>query len=134
MSHRQLFDGIKAVIEDDKPIDELDHFLHGNFVRHGQRAYDIAEYKEMIQRLRTAFPDLNLVESDRLEAEDFFVHRWKREGHHRGAFHGVPPTGKKVSATGITISRVEDGLIVEEWAAWNELQALHSVGIVPATF
>jgi predicted ester cyclase len=44
---------------------------------------------------------------------------------------GVPPTHKRITATGITISRLEGGRIVEEWASWNKVSVLHTLGIIP---
>jgi predicted ester cyclase len=34
---------------------------------------------------------------------------------------GIPPTGKQTKSSGITISRIADGKIVENWWAWDAL-------------
>jgi predicted ester cyclase len=44
---------------------------------------------------------------------------------------GVPPTHKRVTAEGLTISRFSDGRIAEEWASWNKVAVLHRLGIFP---
>ena len=35
---------------------------------------------------------------------------------------GIAPTGNQVTITGITIHRIEDGKIVEEWENWDALR------------
>ena len=45
---------------------------------------------------------------------------------------GVAPTGKQVTVTGITISRIADGKIAEEWTNWDTLGMLTQLGAIPA--
>jgi predicted ester cyclase len=45
---------------------------------------------------------------------------------------GAPPTGKKVSWTGIIIYRLdENGMIVERWQDFDGLSMLQQFGIIP---
>jgi predicted ester cyclase len=46
---------------------------------------------------------------------------------------GVDPTGKPIAVDAITIFRVADGKIAEEWTVWDALGLLQQVGAVPAT-
>ena len=41
-----------------------------------------------------------------------------------------PPTGRQVELKGITIHRFEDGEIVEEWEAYDNLSLLQQLGLV----
>jgi predicted ester cyclase len=52
-------------------------------------------------------------------------------GPFRRAFMGIPPTGKQVTVSGITISRVKNGKVVEEWSNWDPLGMLQQLGVVP---
>jgi predicted ester cyclase len=45
---------------------------------------------------------------------------------------GVPPTGRPITITGIAISRVRDGKIVEEWEVSDVLGLLRQIGGLPA--
>src|SRR6266571_376242 len=42
-------------------------------------------------------------------------------GTHQGMFMGAAPTGKQVTGSGMAISRVVKGKIVEEWEEWDSL-------------
>jgi predicted ester cyclase len=45
---------------------------------------------------------------------------------------GIAPTGKDAVVSGITLSRVADGKIAEEWTNWDTLGMLQQIGAVPA--
>ena len=73
-----------------------------------------------------AFSDLKRP-VDALVAEgDKVVARWTSTGTHDGPFQGIPPTGKTVTTTGITIFRLEDGKIVEEWSESDMIGHAHA--------
>jgi len=43
------------------------------------------------------------------------------QGTHTGSgYEGLPPTGTRVEVRGITICRIVDGRIVEEWSSFSE--------------
>jgi predicted ester cyclase len=51
-------------------------------------------------------------------------------GTHEGSFLGVPATGRTVSSTGITIFRVESGMLSEGWINFDALGLLRQLGVV----
>jgi steroid delta-isomerase-like uncharacterized protein len=80
---------------------------------------------------RNAFPDLRFILDDVLVSGEKVAVRWSVTGTHDGEIMGVPPTGKTHSLTGITISRISNGKIVESWVEWNTLQFAQNLGIAP---
>jgi predicted ester cyclase len=64
---------------------------------------------------RNAFPDVQLSIEDQVAEGDKVVTRWIGSGTHQGEMMGIAPTGNQVRVDGMTISRIEDGKIVEEW-------------------
>ena len=65
-------------------------------------------------------------------AGDYVVARWTGRGNHQGELMGVEPTGKDIAVDAISIFRVSDGQIHEEWTVWDALGLLQQVGAVPA--
>ena len=61
---------------------------------------------------------------------DKVVVRITGRGIHRGEYEGVPPTGKRVSMSGIAIYRIAHGKIVEEWSQADRLDFLRQLGAV----
>lgn len=106
--------------------------LHPDFVRHsasGQlnREQWIRTYCELL----AAFPDMVMSTDVTVTEGDWLVNKWTSVGHHTGPYFGVPPTGKLVNASGITMTRFEDGLIAEEYSSWNKADVMHALGIMP---
>ncbi len=62
---------------------------------------------------------------------DKVVARVTSRGTHRGAFRGIPPTGKPITVRGINIFRIANGKMVEHWGLTDRLDALQQLGVVP---
>ncbi len=45
---------------------------------------------------------------------------------------GLAPTGKPIDVDAISIFRIADGKIAEEWTVWDALGLLQQVGAAPA--
>jgi steroid delta-isomerase-like uncharacterized protein len=87
-----------------------------------------AEFAAFADRIRSAFPDTEIVVEDAFGIDDKVAVRWSATMTHRGEGLGVPPTGKEVRITGITIARILNGKIVEGWDNWDRLAMLEQIG------
>ncbi len=72
-------------------------------------------WKDEITFFRSAFPDLRIDIDDLFGAEDKVVLRWSATGTDTGGFMERPPTGRRVTSTGVNIYRIADGRMVEHW-------------------
>jgi len=79
----------------------------------------------------TAFPDLKATVEDLIAEGDKVVARWTMRGTHENTVRDIPATGKKVTVNGVTIKRMTDGKVVEEWALINMLSLYQQVGVAP---
>ena len=85
-----------------------------------------------IQGYEQAFPDINITVEDVIAEGDQAVSRYTIRGTHRGETEDFgPPTERQVELKGITIHRFEDGKIVEEWEAYDNLSLLQQLGLAP---
>lgn len=109
----------------------IDRYYHEDYVRHSERDTGRDGFKKILLDLQVGFPDLRTTTADLVEEGDRVAYRWESTGTHLGPYLGAPATGRTVTARGITISRLVDGLVVEDWASWNEVSVLHSLGILP---
>jgi predicted ester cyclase len=78
------------------------------------------------------FPDLHISFEDEIAEGDMVVLRMTVRGTHQGDFMGMPPTGKQVTWTGMSMSRVAGGKIVEQWGEQDLLGLLQQLGTTPA--
>jgi steroid delta-isomerase-like uncharacterized protein len=88
--------------------------------------------KQQARMYNSAFPDLQLTVDAQYAEGDVVVTRWTARGTHEGELMGVPATGNSVTVTGITIGRLADGRIAEEWSNWDGLGLMQQIGAVPA--
>ncbi|MBW4481333.1 MAG: ester cyclase [Tildeniella torsiva UHER 1998/13D] len=90
-------------------------------------------FKRIIGAFRAAMPDTRMTVEDEIYMGDRVVHRWRVEGTHTAApLFGVEPSGKTIVLTGITIVRVEDGLIQERWTQLDQLGLMQQLGLAPS--
>ncbi len=103
-----------------------------DFVNHGQtRDLDLKADQEAARGWRQAAPDL-LMTADMLVAEgDLVTVLWSGRGTNTGTGNGFPATGKRVQMRGITIWRIVDGRIREEWSAFDRLWMMQQAGLLP---
>lgn len=84
------------------------------------------------QQYIDGFPDGRITVDDQIAEGDKVATRWTGRGTQTGEISGIAPTGKQVTVTGLTISRLEGGMVVEEWTTWDTLGMLVQLGAVPA--
>ena len=113
----------------------IDEHMAPNYVLHKPPtgfAPDREGLKAILHAMRSAFPDLRMTVEDVVAEGDKVVQRRLYEGTHKGELFGIPASGKSVSVSQITVSRVADGKFVEEWAETDFLGMLQQLGVVPA--
>ncbi len=108
--------------------------LAPNFVLHVPlpAAPGIQGISDVITACREAFEHLNVTVEDMVAEDDRVAARFTARGVHKGAFMGLPATGKPIIMTGIEIFRIENGRIAELWGEANLLGLMQQLGILPA--
>ena len=75
----------------------------------------------------TAFSDFSLSVEDVIAEGEKVMTRYTWRGTQQGPLLGIAPTGKQATVTGIVVSRVVEGKIVEEWGSSTCLVCCASV-------
>ena len=88
--------------------------------------------KQFVSMIRAGFPDLRVTLEDEIAEGEKVVTRWIAQGTHQGELMGIAPTGNRVTIRGITIHRIGEGKIVEEWENWDALGMMQQIGAVPS--
>jgi steroid delta-isomerase-like uncharacterized protein len=94
--------------------------------------YGPEAFKRFLIRTHLAVPDAAIESLDEIAEGDKVVVRWTARGTPKGVFLGIPPTGKQVIWTGITIYRIADGKVVEERGEEDALGLMQQLGVIPA--
>jgi len=91
--------------------------------------------KGFVKWVYTAYPDFAISFDEPRKFKDRTVTTFKATGTNNGPLaEDMPPTGKKMSFNGVTISRIENGKIIESWVYYNQLPLYKQLGykLVPA--
>jgi predicted ester cyclase len=97
-------------------------------LRHGRDAF-----KAYGRSLRTAFPDMKIVNEDIVFDGKHLLIRWSMTGTHLGPYYGIPPTGRPVAITGDDIMVLNDeGQIRQLYLEQDLLNLLAQMGLIPS--
>jgi steroid delta-isomerase-like uncharacterized protein len=93
-------------------------------VRDGEKARGRDAFNAVLSRVRRAFPDIQYRIDDVIVSGDRIALRWEARGTHQGEYLGVPPTGRAMSYTGITLYEMADGVVTRAWVSADLLSLL----------
>jgi predicted ester cyclase len=80
---------------------------------------------------RQGFPDVVSTIEDLIAEGNKIVARWRSRATHQGEYMGIPPSGKEVEFTGISVYRIEAGKIAESWNVEDQLGLMQQIGAIP---
>lgn len=117
---------------DNGDVDALDAIVHPDYQRESAssgRRSGLAELKQDILEVRSAFPDLKTtVDKIIVDGDDVAIF-WHTTGTFTQPLGTVPPTGNEVTTNGSNLATLKDGLISHERVTWDQSELLADVGI-----
>jgi len=121
---RRVFDEIF----NQKRLEAAGEIYAPEFINHGSRQISLAEDQAWARSEVKAFPDVRITVDSVFAEGDYVTVLWTFRGTHTAwGYGGLPPTGTRLSMRGITIWRIVDGRIRDEWSSFNELSAYMQV-------
>ncbi|MEJ2080282.1 MAG: ester cyclase [Acidobacteriota bacterium] len=100
-------------------VDALTTFFTPDFVLHflpdGSETKGIPGLREHVRELHDAFPDWSEDIRHIVAEGDLVVIHYVSGGTNQGQWLGKPPTGRRVRLNEMSIFRLEDGRIAEQW-------------------
>jgi steroid delta-isomerase-like uncharacterized protein len=88
--------------------------------------------KQLMGMYKTAFPDAHITVEDVICEGDKVVARFTARGTHLGELAGIAASGNQVEVAGISVNRIENGRIAEEWECFDALGMMQQIGAIPA--
>jgi len=89
-------------------------------------------FKQVMGMFISAIPDMHVTIEEQAAEGDTVASRGTFTGTHRGAFMGIPATGKPVSIGYIDFWKFRDGKGRENWVQMDMLGLMRQLGVIPA--
>jgi steroid delta-isomerase-like uncharacterized protein len=135
---------IKRFIEDlwnARRLDVADQIFSADCVTHQLRSGVLAEpahrgpqaMKEHVSGWLMSFPDLHFNIEQMIAERDRVVSQLVMEGTHQGTWMGISPTRKRLQIRMITIHRIANNKIAEDWVLVESLGLFQQLGAIPDT-
>ncbi|MEM1060476.1 MAG: ester cyclase [Verrucomicrobiota bacterium] len=99
----------------------------------GVSVKNLEEWTELVRRFHSGFSEVDLKILTQLAEGDQAASHWSMTATHTGSFEGETPTNRRITWTGISLDRFEQGKIAETWVDWDKFRFLESLGMVTQT-
>ena len=87
----------------------------------------IVPFQQFFDRMHAVLSNIHIDVDDTLVDGEKVCLRWRAIANHTGDGLGIPPTGKEVRITGISVVRVVDGIFVEAWQNWDMMGMMEQI-------
>ena len=122
----EFYNGGKVDVADEIFAAEVTLYDAGVPVKGGPAVFKQRQHAQL-----AATPDFHMTLEDVIVEGDKAAYRWTMRGTHTGPMRGIPPTGKSIAMSGMTILRIDGGKIVEGWHNYDMLGLLQQLGVIP---
>lgn len=87
-----------------------DYIQHSKVVSAGRQGV-----RGFFQMIEVAFSNIAYSVEDMIEEGDKVAFRWTLRATHTGPFQGIAATNRAITLTGISLVRLQDGQLAENW-------------------
>jgi steroid delta-isomerase-like uncharacterized protein len=99
-----------------------------DFVNHGlHRDFDLEEDQAAVRWEKKIAPDLEITVDLMVAEGDLVTAVWTARGTNSAPIGSLPATGVRIEERGITVWRIADGKIREEWTSFDSLHIVREV-------
>jgi steroid delta-isomerase-like uncharacterized protein len=103
----------------------------GTDVSQAQPQHGTDGVRAMFERIVRGFPDVHFTLDQTIVQGREVVLVWTSYGTHRGYIMNIPPTGRAVSARGVSVLTLEDGKIKKALYIWDVAAIIRGIGLLP---
>jgi steroid delta-isomerase-like uncharacterized protein len=133
MTNEEIFRAACDVVWSQGDVERIDEFYGESF----QANYPMTNWgtglegiRNLVQELKEGIPDYCERIDELIDAGDRIIVRLTITGTHTGPLSGVPATGKSFEFRDVTVGRIENGKIVEQWGLSDYLTLYIQLGLI----
>ena len=128
---RRMYEALNA-----QDLEAHHEFWHEDMIWHGPPGFgdvhglDGFKY-DVLRPFYAAFPDYHVQDDIQMASGDWVSATGLLTGHHRGAWLGLPPTGRAVRVRYSDFWLVRGGRLAENWVMFDNFSLLQQIGLDP---
>ena len=92
----------------------------------------LEELVKMMATILTAFPDFRCTVEDIIAEGDKVVTRFTEYGTHERPYQSIPATGNQFAINAISIKRLANGRVMEDWLVSDVFGMMQQLGVIPS--
>ena len=117
-------------------LNALDEIVASNVVIHEPPRPDVKgleAYKQQIANIRKGFSDIKFTIDDFIGEGETDAIRFTMQSTHSGQLPNlpIPPTGRRVTVTGLIMVHTVNGKAVEQWVYEDMIGLMQQLGVAP---
>jgi predicted ester cyclase len=128
---RQLLETYLRRVWAERDLTALDELLDPGYRRHVSALLEpltIEGQRGRLGAMQAAFPDASIELGPVVVEGDLVAFQSIMRGTHRGAFRGLPPTGRTFTVHLVDLVRMRNGRLLEHWGGPDMLDLLTQLG------
>ena len=133
-ANKEVLRAYVETIFNQRQMERADEFVAADYVDHAAlpgQAPGLEGAKRKWAMYLAGIPDLRVTIEELVAEGDRVAVRRSYGGTHQGELLGIPPTGKQVQISGISIFRLAEGKIAEHWEQLDRLALMQQLGVLP---
>jgi steroid delta-isomerase-like uncharacterized protein len=128
--YQEVWDAVVNKGELDK-INETYFDMNVTMISTPENIVGIEAFKDYYKNFLAGFTDVKFSFVDVIAQEDKIVKHWNFKAKNTGEFYGMPPTGKDVDVSGVTLAIMKDGKIAQEQDFMDSYVLMQQLGLAP---
>jgi steroid delta-isomerase-like uncharacterized protein len=115
-------------------VDAMDQYYTADYAHHDVSGPDVrtlSDYKQWATMLLAGLSNFHVSIDDLIAEPGKAVKRWTASGLHDNTFAGIPPTGKEVQFSGVSVYRLAEDRIAESWYIYDMFGLLQQLAAMP---
>ena len=117
--------------------DKTEDIFAANYINHqepyaagGTKALSLEAWEKLVREYHGAFSNSTVQVLMQIAEGDRVATQWQITATQTGSYMGRAPSGKTATWTGVSISRFENGKIVESWVNWDKYSLFEGLGLL----
>lgn len=133
MNHKDIVKHFYEVVVSENLFHEIPQYIAKDYMQkigENEIFIGVEGMQQHLMAVKTIYPDYAMKIGRQFEDGDTVISEFVMSGTLSGEFMGITPTNKVIKITGVDISKVVDGKIVEHGGAANTFEAFWENGLI----